>query len=64
MSNTGSKFLLGFLAGILTGAAIGLLLAPESGEETRNLIREKIDQYAEEGKKIIEKAKEKAQKEQ
>ncbi len=55
----GVKFLFGFIVGMLTGAAIGLLMAPESGEETRNLIKEKLDDYAEEGKRVIEKAKEK-----
>ncbi len=59
MTNTGAKFLFGFVVGLLTGAAIGLLMAPEPGEETRNLIREKFDEYAEEGKKVFEKAKEK-----
>jgi gas vesicle protein len=34
-------FLIGFLVGGLTGAAISLLLAPQSGEETRSLIKEK-----------------------
>ncbi len=57
--NSGSKFLFGFVVGILTGAAIGLLMAPEPGEDTRNLIREKIDEYAEEGKKVFDKAKDK-----
>ncbi len=55
----GVKFLFGFIVGMLTGAAIGLLMAPESGEETRNLIKEKLDDYAEEGKRVFEKAKEK-----
>jgi len=31
----------GFLVGALVGAAAALLLAPQSGEETRTLIREK-----------------------
>jgi gas vesicle protein len=34
-------FLLGFLVGGLTGAVAALLLAPQSGEETRTIIREK-----------------------
>jgi gas vesicle protein len=35
------SFLSGFLMGGLIGAAVALLMAPQSGEETRKLIREK-----------------------
>lgn len=39
---TGSvDFFAGFLVGALVGAAAALLFAPQSGEETRTLIREK-----------------------
>ena len=34
-------FLAGFLVGGLIGAATALLMAPQSGEETRTLIQEK-----------------------
>jgi gas vesicle protein len=34
-------FLIGFIIGGLTGAVSALLLAPQSGEETRTVIREK-----------------------
>ena len=37
----GADFLVGFFIGALAGAAAALLLAPQSGEETRALIREK-----------------------
>lgn len=37
----GGEFLAGFLVGALAGAAAALLLAPQSGEQTRVLIREK-----------------------
>ncbi len=37
----GVDFLAGFLVGALVGAAAGLLLAPQTGEETRTLIRDK-----------------------
>ncbi len=63
MANKGVNFLLGFLTGVLTGAAVGLLLAPEPGEDTRNLVREKIDEYADEGKKVFEQVKTKLHKE-
>jgi len=34
-------FLVGFFVGSITGAVVSLLLAPQSGEETRNVIKEK-----------------------
>ena len=34
-------FLVGFLVGGLTGAVVALLMAPQSGEETRALIKDK-----------------------
>jgi gas vesicle protein len=64
MANKGVNFLVGFLTGVLTGAAIGLLLAPEPGEDTRNLIREKFDEYAEEGKKVFDEFKSKVKKDE
>ena len=40
-SKCGPDFLAGFVIGGLVGAAAALLLAPQSGEETRTLIRDK-----------------------
>jgi len=37
----GVEFMAGFLVGALAGAAAALLLAPQSGEETRTIIKEK-----------------------
>ena len=37
----GWEFLTGFLLGAVAGAAAALLLAPQSGEETREQIRER-----------------------
>lgn len=34
-------FLVGFFVGGITGAVVSLLLAPQSGEETRTVIKEK-----------------------
>ncbi len=39
--NTGQKILLSFLAGISVGAVAGLLIAPDSGKETRKKIAKK-----------------------
>lgn len=40
-NNDFTSFLSGFLVGGLVGAAVALLLAPQSGEETRTMIVEK-----------------------
>jgi gas vesicle protein len=40
-TTTSGDFLAGFVIGALVGAAATLLLAPQSGEQTRSLIREK-----------------------
>jgi gas vesicle protein len=59
MASNGEKALY-FLVGGFVGAAIGLLLAPQSGEQTRNLIGSKyrassdlVKQKAREGKDLI-----------
>lgn len=39
--NDFGAFLVGFIVGGLTGAAVSLLFAPQSGEETRALIKDK-----------------------
>lgn len=52
--NSTAKFLLGFIAGALSGATVGLLLAPDKGEETRKLIVDKFDELAQKGKEIYE----------
>ncbi|MGQ9584465.1 MAG: YtxH domain-containing protein [Anaerolineae bacterium] len=41
MSDKGGDFLAGFVLGGLVGAAVALLLAPQPGEETRALLRER-----------------------
>jgi gas vesicle protein len=53
-------FLIGFVVGGLTGAVISLLFAPQSGEETRTVIREKSielrDKAAEQAELVASKA--------
>jgi len=43
--NNSGEFFAGFIVGGLLGAAIALLLAPQSGEETRAQIMEKSDEF-------------------
>ncbi|MBN2047508.1 MAG: YtxH domain-containing protein [Anaerolineaceae bacterium] len=48
-------FVLGFLFGAIAGGISALLFAPQSGEETRTLIKEKsIDVYDKAGKSLEE----------
>jgi gas vesicle protein len=44
MSNS-SKILLGFLAGAAIGGALGILLAPDKGSETRRRIVERGSEF-------------------
>ena len=41
-----SKLVLGILAGVAAGAAIGILLAPDKGSETRRKIRDRSSELA------------------
>jgi len=70
MDNTG-KVLFAALVGAAAGAVAGVLLAPNSGEETRRKLREegerikddvtkKVGSLAEEGREKIEEIKKKA----
>lgn len=45
--------LLAFMAGAVAGAAAALLLAPESGEKTRERIRQKAEGVTEQAKARI-----------
>lgn len=50
--NTSQKILLGFLGGLATGVITGLLLAPEKGEDTRQMIAHKAKDLS---KDLVEK---------
>jgi gas vesicle protein len=40
-----SKIIAAFLAGAAAGASLGLLLAPDKGEETRKRLRSSINEF-------------------
>jgi gas vesicle protein len=46
-----SSILVSFVAGGLTGAAVALLLAPQSGQGTRSLINQRIRDGVDRGRK-------------
>jgi gas vesicle protein len=45
MANGAGKFLGGILIGGTIGAAVGLLFAPRSGKETRQMLRKSADDF-------------------
>lgn len=53
MNRKESSFL-SFLLGGLIGAVLGILYAPRSGKETREILKKAIEEYSEEGKKIYQ----------
>jgi gas vesicle protein len=52
------KVLLGVIAGVATGAALGVLLAPAKGSETRDKISTKRKDYTDSVKDRFDKVKE------
>jgi gas vesicle protein len=49
-------FLIGFVVGGLTGAAVSLLLAPQSGAETRAIIRERAIELRDQASVTVDEA--------
>jgi len=58
MDDRGSSgiFLSGLLIGAIVGVAIGMIFAPQSGKETRELVREKVSTAKEKADELIQKA--------
>jgi gas vesicle protein len=54
-------FLLGFIVGGLTGAVAALLLAPQSGEQTRGLIKDKAIELGDKVQVTVEETRTKAE---
>lgn len=45
------KFLEGLLLGVLTGAAASMLMAPKSGKDTQETIKQRVNLVIDEGKR-------------
>jgi gas vesicle protein len=52
---------IGLLAGAVFGVAVGMLYAPKSGAETREILKEKAMEAREKAGELVEKVKERAQ---
>ena len=54
--SSASGVILAFMLGGLTGAALAILFAPRSGEETRELLGEKLREGADKGRRVRDRA--------
>lgn len=46
------RFILGIILGIVGGAVLGLVIAPKSGRETREALRNRVRSTAEEAEAV------------
>ena len=53
-SNSEFKFAIGFILGMAAGLAIGFVFAPKAGEETRQLLKERVADAGEKVKEIAD----------
>ena len=56
--NSGAMMGVGLVAGLALGLAIGLLYAPQSGSETRAMLRERAMELKEKGGEVMQTARE------
>jgi gas vesicle protein len=54
---SGGSFIAGLLTGIAVGAGIAFLLAPQTGEEARDVLRAKVREASEQAGDLYEKGK-------
>jgi len=54
--NDFGAFLIGFIVGGLTGAAVSLLFAPQTGEETRTMIHDRAIELRDRASETVEEA--------
>jgi len=47
------RFILGVLIGIAAGAALGLIMAPQSGKETRETLRKRMQPAADDAQEAV-----------
>jgi gas vesicle protein len=53
----GGSFVAGLLTGIVAGAGLAFLLAPQTGEEARDVLRAKVREASEQAGDLFEKGK-------
>jgi gas vesicle protein len=58
--DAGMSFTAGLLVGAIIGVAVGFLYAPRTGEETREMLREKAELMKERAGEVAEKVKQTA----
>ena len=59
MANSSSgNFALGLLLGVAVGVGIGLLWAPQTGEETRSILKKKATEFSERAEEFAENVRE------
>jgi len=56
MNGRSGSFFVGLIIGTLVGMVLALLLTPQSGEETRELINEKVSTLRKDAEEAVEKA--------